>query len=209
MLLYNQTRKPLSWDAGGKAYKWDPFGTCDVPVELVSHLRAQKVPVDVTPVAPQAKAAQVVEDQRSATRKDEVHILTEALRVARDDVATAKATVEEAESRRAAAEAKAVELRTLLDQEVARTAQLEADLRACDQLLTETSRKLDAVKNIDNVMQAAAGLAPAAAPVEPVTAKDGGEPDAGKVKAEAKAKAKAEAEAKAKAEAESKAAKGQ
>lgn len=149
MLLYNQKRQPLAWDAGGKSFSWEPFGTCEVPDELVPHIKAQKVPVDVAPVAPEIKASVIVDEQRSVARSDEVLQLKEALRLANADAAAARQAAESAEARKRDAEIDTADAGKALKEEKARSKQFEADLHACEQLLADTSRKLDAANSLN------------------------------------------------------------
>lgn len=143
MLLYNQRREPLTWDARGKVYTWEPFGTCEVPDDLFPHIKAQKVPVDLAPVAPEIKAATVVDEQRSAARADEVLQLKEALRLAKADAASARQAAEDAESRRQDAESGLATAEKAIEHQKAVAKQFEDNLRACEELLADTSRKLD------------------------------------------------------------------
>jgi hypothetical protein len=159
MLLYNQKRHPLTWDAQGKIYEWEAFGVCDVPDDLVPHVKSQKVPVDVAPVAPEIKAAVIVDEQRAASRSDEVLQLKEALRLAEADAAAARQAVESAEARKRDAEAETADAAKAIREEKARAAQFEADLRACEQLLADTSRKLDVANSLNANLTAPIGEA--------------------------------------------------
>lgn len=154
MLLYNQIRQPLSWDARGQVYNWEPFGSCTVPDDLLPHIRSQKVPVDVAPIAPEIKASAIVDEQREAERGDTVFKLRAALTKAEAEASVAKATVEDAEKGRAEAELATKEAKSALREEQARSTQFQADLRAAEQLLAEAMRKLDKFEAVQKVSDA-------------------------------------------------------
>ncbi len=113
MLLHNQKNAPISWEADGVSYKWEPFGACEVPDQWLEHLRAQNFPVDVSPVPPQAKVEQVSAEERAALESSAIVQLKKKLADAEARGAAAAEATEAAERREtkaneaaAAAEAK-------------------------------------------------------------------------------------------------------
>lgn len=48
MLLHNQRGVAISWDDGGY-FKWEPFGSCEVPDELAELIKATGFPVGAAP----------------------------------------------------------------------------------------------------------------------------------------------------------------
>jgi len=143
MLLHNQTPHRLDWEALGIKYRWDAYGTCEVPDGLVQSLFGQKFPVAEVPVAPEAKARLVAEAERAAVRADEVLNLKEQLAAAESDAKAARSEVKAAEARRDGAEsaaAKGAERIAKLERDLATA---KADTKAAEELLAETTRKLE------------------------------------------------------------------
>lgn len=66
MRLFNQTKNELAWSMGGQAYGCEPWGSLEVPDELVPACRSRGLPLDVAPVSPEARAQVRVADERAA-----------------------------------------------------------------------------------------------------------------------------------------------
>lgn len=47
MLLHNQKKAPISWEADGDVFTWDGYGSCDVPEKYLAHIKAQGFPVEI------------------------------------------------------------------------------------------------------------------------------------------------------------------
>lgn len=93
MLLYNQTKKHLSWKMG-EQFECAPWGHVSIPDELVDAVKGRGLPLDVTPVAPELRAQARVEDQQSADREAPLHALRKAADEAQASERSAKAEVE-------------------------------------------------------------------------------------------------------------------
>jgi predicted nucleic acid-binding Zn-ribbon protein len=143
MLLHNQTQHRLDWEALGRKYRWDAYGACEVPGDLVAHLVAQKFPVAEIPVAPETKARRVAEEERATIRSDEYLRLKESLAAAEADAKAARAEIQAAESRRETAEARSVALSDRVRALESELASAKADTKAAEELIAETTRKLE------------------------------------------------------------------
>lgn len=145
MLLHNQRGAAISWD-GDVEYKWEPYGACDVPDELVPLIRATGFPVDVAPVAPREKARRAVE---AASESEQ----TTALEAAKAALASAVDATGEAKAAAAAADARATEARKDADQFKERVRVLEEEARTLrgsatdlETLVSEKSREIGKLK---------------------------------------------------------------
>jgi chromosome segregation ATPase len=147
MLLHNQTRLRLNWDASGRRFTFEPFGSCEVPEELVPHIRAQKVPVGEVPVTPERKAHAAAEEGAAEIRNDELRVLRERVVLAEADSKAARAEVSAAEERRDTAEAQVGALRARITALESELAAAKADANAAEELVHEQSKKLEVARN--------------------------------------------------------------
>jgi hypothetical protein len=159
MLLWNQKRHSFSEKLAGKLYSWGPYGSCEVPDELVDDLIAQGMPLKASQVSPQVKtsdalsAEQRAEDEKLATQLQKqlniaqvreaqaLHAAKEASgkeQLARDELAEALARIAVLEKQNAALAAESAEFEKLLT-EAARKEQKPAQLPAKQE--TQTPKK--------------------------------------------------------------------
>lgn len=155
MLLHNQTRNTLNWEASGRVYTWEPFGSLDVPDWLVPHLKVQRVPVGEVQVSPRQKAQAVVDEEQAAFRSDELRALKRKAEEADDALATARQAVEAAELRRGQAEERARALADRLTELNGELDRSKADTKAAEALLQEQAR--DHAAALEKAQLAAAG----------------------------------------------------
>lgn len=143
MKLYNQRRVSISFDSAGHDYRWEPYGSCEVPDSLLPHMKACGFPVSVTPVPPEAKAAAIADEASAAQRGDELERLKNVAALASAEAVAAKAAAEES----------AVKVTSLLGKlesaeieklkHAARAEALDLDRFAAENLLSETAKKLE------------------------------------------------------------------
>lgn len=143
MLLHNQRKGTLRWEAAGTVYEWEPYGDCEVPDKFLPHLRAQGFPVDVSPVPPESKAKQAFDEERALREQSEIRKLQERL---------AEAEARAAEACRAA---EAAEIRAERSGEVLDTAEaklkavtdenhrLKSDAETYEKMLAEANAKVE------------------------------------------------------------------
>lgn len=83
MKLYNQSDRELSWDMSGHEFACEPFGSVEVPEHLIDFVRRRGLPLEPSPVAAEARAAQKAARAKREAEDSE----TIALRNAADDAA--------------------------------------------------------------------------------------------------------------------------
>jgi hypothetical protein len=137
MLLFNQAVKPLKWHMSGAWYSAEPWGSVEVPDDLVEATKSRGIPLAATPIAPDSRArARVVEQEQAASeavlvqlknRADEAEKDSRDARAAADKSAVAMSEAQDALRREREAHAKTK----------AELAQARADARAADALLSE------------------------------------------------------------------------
>jgi hypothetical protein len=146
MILHNQRGASVSWEANGREYKWDGYGACEVPDELVHHLKAQGFPVDTTPVPPREKAeraaAGLTEDAKTAEIERLGKELAGALALAGEAKRAAEAADIRATSARADADA-ANQDRLALEEQI-RT--LKSDTGEYEKMIAASSSEVTALK---------------------------------------------------------------
>lgn len=143
MLVHNQTRNPLSFDHVKRIYRFDPYGPCEVSEEAFEHMTLQRFPVSLVPRPPAEKAAAIVEDGRDAARGDEVEKLKNLLSRAESDAKASLAAATDAEKRREASEGELATAKTSLLEQTERANRFEKDLKAANDQLGDTARKLE------------------------------------------------------------------
>ena len=128
MLTYNQKGFPIEWEALGQTYKWDPYGSCEVPEKLFEHIKLERLPIALTPVPPKVKADESVAKEQAAAQADTVRQLKGQLELAQAKAKEAASAVEAAEKRAAHAAGASSELtsRVKLLEEQLRQAQSDA-----------------------------------------------------------------------------------
>lgn len=72
MKLYNQTKNALSWNLSLTRFTCEPYGEVEVPDILVEHCKVRGLPLAVTPVVPEVRAARLAEGATDAAKRDEV-----------------------------------------------------------------------------------------------------------------------------------------
>lgn len=129
MLLHNQRGAPISWEAHGRIYRWEPYGACELPDDLVPLLKGQGFPVDVTPVPAKAKAEQAAVVLSDDAKTQEITRLRKELADAEARAAEAKQAAEAADLRGTAAraDADAVQETVRVQDEQIRTLRRDAD----------------------------------------------------------------------------------
>lgn len=108
MILHNQRGASVSWEADGTVYKWEPYGACELPDNLVPLIKSEGFPVDVTSVTPKERA------QIAASLASDSEV-EQALEQTRKSLALAETRLLEAKSAAEAADLRAGALRTELD----------------------------------------------------------------------------------------------
>jgi hypothetical protein len=96
MLLHNQKKLPISWRGGGADYEWEPFGSCEVPDRFYPIMKAEGVPVGISPVPPQSKAQIALDEESERSAASEVVRLKKRIESAEAEVETVKDTAEAA-----------------------------------------------------------------------------------------------------------------
>lgn len=94
MRLYNQTGQKLRWEDGAFKYVWDPYGFKEVDERLVEHMKAQKLPVDVSPVSPERRAKAEVDAATEAALNDQARKLSQELEAVNGDLSAARLELE-------------------------------------------------------------------------------------------------------------------
>lgn len=123
MLLHNQRGAPLSWEANGKTYEWEPYGACEVPDELVTHIKSEGFPVGIAPVAPKERA------DRAAAQATEAETSV-ALDKARKELGLVSTKLQDAVATAEAADVRASKAQTEADAAVAKGRALEEEARS-------------------------------------------------------------------------------
>lgn len=141
MILHNQKGASVSWEANGREYRWDPYGACEVPDELVPHLKAQGFPADVAPVPPKEKAERAAASLTDDAKTAEIEKLTKELSTAQALAGEAKRAAEAADLRATAARSEVDGLKDAVraKDEQLRTAQ--TDVAEYERMLVETNTK--------------------------------------------------------------------
>lgn len=144
MLLHNQTKDRRVWDGGGKRFEWEPFGSCEVPDEIVPFLKKQRFPVGPVAVPPETKARAVVDAELAAAASDRETRLRRELEQANAKAAVAAEAVERAELAKTEAQAESLRLGNRVRELETELARSRADVKAAEEMLTEQTRKLEA-----------------------------------------------------------------
>ena len=160
MLLHNQRGASVSWEASGRVFEWEPYGSCEIPDELVPHIKAEGFPVSVSPVAPKERAERAAAEASESQQAAELVRLRKELEQAktqlRDALATAEASDRRANAAQADADGAAVRIRTL-EQEATG---LRKDAAEYDRLLAESGAAIDKLKEQLKLEQAKAAEPP-------------------------------------------------
>lgn len=150
MLLHNQLNAPISWEALGAVYSWEPYGALELPDELVPLIRSEGFPVDVAPVPPREKSGRAAAEAAAHATESET---AKALAAAREQVNEAEERARVAKAAAEAADLRAAGLRGELDgansqilalNEEVRT--LRADAGEYEKMLSEQSTELAKLK---------------------------------------------------------------
>lgn len=146
MLLHNQRGASVSWEANGQVFSWEPYGSCEIPDELVEHIKSEGFPVAVTPVAPKERAERAAAEVSESQQASELVRLRKELEQTkaqlRDALATAESSDQRANAARADADGAAARVQTL-EQEAAA---LRKDAVAFEKLLAESGAELERLK---------------------------------------------------------------
>ncbi len=140
MLQFNQTKNALKWAMGGQAFACEPWGSVDLDPEQVAACKRRGLPLAPTPIDPEARATmRLAEEQEEASKG-----ALQALRKEADDAgAAAKAAKAQADAALVELDAERGKNRLLLEQATKlkrRIDELEADAKAAEQLIQETSK---------------------------------------------------------------------
>lgn len=144
MRLFNQSKHQLGWSMGGQSFTCEPWGSVDVPEELVGAAKSRGLPLGPVQVAPEVRAHVRIAEERAAA--DQAPLL--ALRKEADEaLAREKAAIAELERcqgdlARLNRDYRETNERiaTLTD----KLARAEADKAAAETLLSETSAQATA-----------------------------------------------------------------
>jgi hypothetical protein len=145
MRLFNQTKNSLSWSMGGVAYSCEPWGAVEVSDELVDIARRRGLPLDVAPVAPEARAKQRISDEQEASKENATIALkgklddaVAALEAAKGELGSVQVALSEARNQLRLSGEENARLQT-------QVGSLLADKEAAEQLLAhESARATDA-----------------------------------------------------------------
>jgi hypothetical protein len=135
MLLHNQRGAPLSWEANGTVYGWEPYGACELPDELVPLIKSEGFPVSVTPVAPKERANRAAEQAAEAEA-------SVALEQARKELALVATRLQDAVAVAEASDVRASKARAEADESLAKVRALEEEARSLRKDAAEYERLL-------------------------------------------------------------------
>jgi hypothetical protein len=142
MLLHNQRGARVSWEAAGQVFEWEPYGACDIPDELVPHIKSEGFPVSISPLAPKERAdlvaAEIEKSQQSSVIGQLRNELERTRAQLREAVATAEISDRGANAARAEADS-AASRASALEQEAA---SLRKDAAEYEKLLAESAAEL-------------------------------------------------------------------
>jgi chromosome segregation ATPase len=153
MLLHNQTGNRLLWEALGKTFAWDPYGPCDIPDDLVEHIKLEGFPVAATPVSPKEKAQRAVESQHDGEKDAEIKRLRSSLEDAEARVTEAERAVQSAATRQAEAmqsELAATSAAELLRQKLATA---KDEITEYEAMLSKAAEELDESRSRAKVLE--------------------------------------------------------
>lgn len=147
MRLYNQTNSKLSWQFGSRHFSAEPFGPVEIPEQFVAFCRRRRLPLDVSPIAPEVKAKALVEEEKTAERNDEIRRLKDSLEIAVATERSAKAEAMAEKQELAAAREKIGQLEKALTKAADQLRATEADKAALSAELSDLARKLASVED--------------------------------------------------------------
>ncbi len=142
MKLYNQTANNLRFDIGGKVFSCDPYGDLEVQSELVEHIKARGVPLSVSPVTPEVRAAETIEAASDAARKDEIANLNKQLTEAVAGEKSVKSELEKSLADLALLEQDKAGLSLELSQLKDKYKKVSEDMNALNRTLEEQAKEL-------------------------------------------------------------------
>ena len=146
MKLYNQINRPLRWNINLTAFSCDPYGEVDVPDMFVEHCKARGLPLGVTPVASEVKAAKTLEAATSAAKNDEVLALTKQLSEATAAEKVAKEELEKLLAAEISYKSKIAGLEIENSTVKSQLAKMTEDFNALTKLTEEQAKATEALK---------------------------------------------------------------
>lgn len=139
--FHNQTKQRLSWDMGGRKFSCEPWGSVELPENLVVHCRKRGIPLDVVPVAPEMRAHVRMQDEIDAARADDIKALQRQVKTAQASEAFAKEELNRVQLQSDKVGARCRELEAECARLEAELESCKADKRAADELIEETAKQ--------------------------------------------------------------------
>lgn len=139
MKLFNQIKRPLSWDMGGVKYACEGFGPVDIPDHLVEICKRRGLPLDVSPVPAETRAQRRVSEEIEAARSDDLKLLKDEALAAKASEAAAKGELAKCQVELSAANERCRKLVDELEQACSERDSAHADVKATEALLAEAT----------------------------------------------------------------------
>lgn len=146
MRFYNQKNARIEWDEAKPPIVWEPFGVAEVPDHLVEHLRLQRLPVDISQIPPESKAKIVFDAGAESARKDDILALKRELEESCNLVKSLKGDLESERREHSLTKAKLEKSDADMSELAVKSASLDADKKAAEQLIEEMGRKLGEIE---------------------------------------------------------------
>lgn len=142
MKLHNQSKNSLRWEMSKRVYTCEPWGSVEVPDQLVELCKSRRLPLAVTPVAPETKASVLVADERRAAEAAEVNQLKARVAELESGMAAASEELDRAQRERTQAVERIAELDAYAAANEDAIRSLEAERAALRKQVTELVDKL-------------------------------------------------------------------
>lgn len=142
MKLFNTSANNLRWDLGGKSFTCEPYGEVIVEDELVEHIKTRQLPLSVSPVTPEVRAADTLDAANDAARKDEVASLNKQLTEAVAAEKSVKSELEKTLGAVTVLEGEKAKLTLELGNATDKFTKVAADFQAQTKLFEEQAKEL-------------------------------------------------------------------
>lgn len=142
MKQYNQSDRAISWEMGGKSFSCEPYGSVDVPDELVPFARKRGLPLSGAPVAAEAKALRKAEAEKKYAEESDVIKMRDQLAVLEASVKTAEVELDKERAAATKLAKKADNLEDKLREANDALSKSHADAKALDAQLREQATRI-------------------------------------------------------------------
>jgi hypothetical protein len=166
--LYNQTKSELRFTIGMQGFQCEPWGSLEMPSMFVVHCEKRGLPLGRTPVAPELRAHQRLQDEQESARSDDLVQLRKLLENAKAQAKTNAEQLADEQAAKGDALRRIAELETALAKSQADLKASLADKKAAEDLLAETAR--NATNSEERALRAEAKLEAAQKPAKPKAA---------------------------------------